>query len=242
MQVKAVLFDLFDTLILIEGGDSFYTPCLRRLHEFLVRNGVSVSFEEFTRVYFKVRDALYAEADKNLEEPHFNVRVWQTLQIFGYNFDISDAVVVGATEAFADEFMRYVRLDENSMQVLRSLRGKYMLGVVSNFAIPECVWKLLENLGLEEFFDAVVISAEVNKRKPSPKIFEKALESLGVDASETVFVGDTPSLDVKGAKNVGMRSILIERRPTEKAGDAKPDKVIKSLEELLAVLEDWRET
>jgi HAD superfamily hydrolase (TIGR01662 family) len=238
MQVKAVVFDLFDTLILIEGGDSFYTPCLKRLHEFLVSKGVNVPFEEFKGVYFKVRDGLYAEADKNLEEPHFNVRVWRTLQRFGYNFDISDAVVVGATEAFADEFMRYVRLDEEAMDVLQKLHGKYMLGVISNFAIPESVRKLLENFGLKGFFDVVVVSAEVNKRKPSPEIFEKALEGIGVDASETVFVGDIPGIDVKGAKNAGMRAILIERRPVEKSVDAEPDEVIKSLKELLIVLKD----
>ena len=238
MQVKAVLFDLFDTLLLIEGGDAFYEPCLRRLHEFLVRNGVNVSFEEFKRVYFKVRDELYAEANKNLEEPHFDIRVWQTLQMLGYNFDISDEIVVGATEAFAEEFVRHVRLDETAMNVLQRLYEKYMLGVVSNFAIPECVWKLLEKFGLKGFFAVVVVSAEVNRRKPSPKIFEKALKKLGVKASEALFVGDMPSLDVAGPKNVGMKAVLIQRRPINNKMEIKPDKTIKRLTELLPILED----
>ncbi|MEM3640448.1 MAG: HAD family hydrolase [Candidatus Bathyarchaeia archaeon] len=238
MQIKAVLFDLFDTLLLIEGGDAFYEPCLRKLHEFLVSKGVNVSFEEFKRIYFKVLDELYAEANKNLEEPHFNIRVWRTLQVLGYNFNISDEIVTGATEAFADEFMRYVRLDKNAMNVLQRLHGKYLLGVVSNFAIPECVWKLLEKFGLKKFFDVVVVSATVNKRKPSPKIFEKALKDMKVDASQTVFVGDTPRMDIEGAKNVGMKAVLVERRPAERTTNFKPDKIIKSLEELLDVLEN----
>ncbi|MGB9756550.1 MAG: hypothetical protein ACPLVJ_02080, partial [Candidatus Bathyarchaeales archaeon] len=62
MQVKAVLFDLFDTLLLIRDGEAFYTPSLKKLHEFLVNNGVNVNFEDFKRVYFEVRDSLYAEA------------------------------------------------------------------------------------------------------------------------------------------------------------------------------------
>ncbi len=251
MQIKAVLFDLFDTLLIIEGSEDFYTPSLRRLHEFLVKNGVCVSFEDFSRVYFEIRDKLYAEAEKSLEEPHFNVRVSRTLKKLGYNFDCSDSIVARATEAFADEFMRYTYLDENSIDVLQKLHGKYKLGIVSNFAIPECVWKLLEKFDLKKFFDIVVISGEVNRRKPSPEIFEKALKALNVKASEAVFVGDTPHLDVKGARNVGLRSVLIERKtstketpksfvwkPPENDEHLEPDKIIRSLSELLIVLQD----
>ena len=67
MRVKAVLFDLFDTLLLIKDGETFYIPALKRLHEFLAKNEVNVSFEEFKRVYFETRDRLYAETAKNLE-------------------------------------------------------------------------------------------------------------------------------------------------------------------------------
>lgn len=238
MQVKAVLFDLFNTLVLLESSEVFYTPCLKKLYEFLVRKGISFSFEDFKRVYFEVRDRVYAETEKSLEEPHFNVRVSRVLQQFGYDFNVSSSIVVRATEAFSEEFMRYVHLDADTLDVLQKLREEYRLGLVSNFAIHECVRKLLKKFGLKEFFDVILISAEVNKRKPSPEIFEKALKALGVDASEAVFVGDMPGLDVKGAKNVGIKAILIERKPLERILDVKPDKIVRSLKELLVVLED----
>ena len=244
MQVKAVLFDLFDTLLLVKGGNAFYTPCLQRLHKFLIKKGVDVSFEEFRKVYFDVRDAIYSEANKNLEEPHFNIRVWKTLQRLGYNYELSDDVVAKATERFAQEFMKYVCLDENAVDMLRWLHGKYKLGIVSNFAIPECIWKLLEKYNLKKFFDVIIISADVNKRKPSPEIFQKALKSLNVAPHEAVFVGDTPSMDIEGAKNVGMKAILILRRtsatdilrPTSATN--KPDVTVKSLKELPKIVGD----
>jgi HAD superfamily hydrolase (TIGR01509 family) len=238
MRVEAVLFDLFDTLLLIENNEAHYQPCLRRLYEFLVDNGVDVSFEDFDRVYFEVRDKLYSESRKSLEEPHFNVRVSQTLQRLGYNFGVSDSVVAGATMAFADEFMRYVSLDADTLDVLQKLYGKYKLGVVSNFAIPERAWKLLENFGLKRFLDVVVISGDINKRKPSREIFEKALKGLGVDASRAVFVGDMLDLDVIGPKHVGMKTVLIERRPIGENVDVKPDRIVTRLSGLLAVIED----
>jgi putative hydrolase of the HAD superfamily len=238
MQVKAVLFDLFNTLVLLESDEVFYTPCLKRLHAFLVRKGINVPFEDFRRVYFEVRDKLYAETEKSLEEPHFNVRVSLVLQRFGYNFDVSSPVVVGATIAFTDEFMKYVHLDADTITILRVLHGKYKLGLVSNFAIPECAWRLLDKYGLNEFFDVVLVSGAINKRKPGSEIFERALKALGVNNSEAVFVGDMPSLDVKGAKNVGMKAVLIERRQSEEILNFKPDRIIKSLRELLLMLDN----
>jgi len=237
LRFEAVLFDLFNTLVLVEDDQVFYAPSLKSLYNFLVKNSINPPFDDFNRVYFEVRDEFYSESRKTLEEPHFNVRVAQTLGRLGYNLDASDETVNGATSAFADEFMRYVRLDEDAPYVLQKLREKYKLGVVSNFAIPECCWRLLEKFGLKAFLDTVIISGEVNRRKPSPEIFEKALKTLNVTASRAIFIGDTPSLDVEGPKNVGMKTVLIKRKTTKETVNIKPDCTITSLKELLATLE-----
>jgi putative hydrolase of the HAD superfamily len=236
MRIKAVLFDLFDTLMLIEHEHAFHNPSLRRTHEFLVQHGVNVSFNVFKNAYVKARDALYAEADAKMEEPHFNLRVANALHILGYDREASNELLFGATLAFCEEFMNYVRIDENAKAALEKLHLKYKLGIVSNFAIPECVSKLLEKHGLDVLFDAVVVSGAVNKRKPSPEIFQKALEKLGVKASEAVFVGDTVDADIQGAKSVGMKTIFIERRPQKEAEQIFPDQTIQSLNELPAAL------
>ncbi|MBM4401273.1 MAG: HAD family hydrolase, partial [Crenarchaeota archaeon] len=212
MQIKAVLFDMFDTLMLIEKNHAFYSPSLKRAYNFLVKNGIKVRFADFRDAYIKARDALYAEADANLEEPHFNARISNALGRLGFSVDANSGIVAGATNAFCEGFMEYVRIDEHAVEVLRNLQGKYKLGIVSNFAIPECVVKLLEMHGLDKFFDVVIVSAAVNKRKPSPEIFQQALKKLGVDTDETVFVGDTVDADIKGAKDTGMKTIFIERR------------------------------
>jgi putative hydrolase of the HAD superfamily len=159
--------------------------------------------------------------------------------------------VVKATEAFANEFMHYVRLDADAHGILQKLHGKYRLGMVSNFAIPECVSTLLEKFGLEAFFDTVVVSGNINRRKPSPEIFQKALRELGVNPSEAVFVGDTLGMDIKGAKAVGMNAILIVRetstpdmpkllvwQPPKDDITLEPDKIVRSLTELFDIIED----
>jgi putative hydrolase of the HAD superfamily len=237
MPIKAVLFDMFDTLMLIEKNHEFYSPSLMRLYRFLNKNGINVPFEEFNAAYVKARDCLYAKADLNFEEPHFNVRISEALKNLGYKCAISNPLVIEATEEFCEEFMKYVRIDENALEMLNALHGKYKLGIISNFAIPECVLKLLKINNLNEFFDVVVISAAVNKRKPCPEIFNKTLKMLGVDASETTFVGDTVDADIEGAKAVGMRAIFIERR-IQKFDKVCPDQTIRSLSELPSALKN----
>jgi HAD superfamily hydrolase (TIGR01549 family) len=251
LQVKAVLFDLFDTLLLIKKGEEFYEPSLQKLYENLLKNGVKTDFENFKRVYFEVRDELYVKAAETLEEPHFNTRIAQTLNRLGYDFSASSKLVGEATETFAREFMRYVCLDEDTIDVLQKLHGKYKLGMVSNFAIPDCVRNLLNKFDLKRFFDIIVISGDINRRKPSPEIFERALRKLEVHPSEAVFVGDTPSMDIEGAKAVAMKAILIKRKttladapnavvwkPPENGVKHEPDKIIKKLSELPDLLED----
>ena len=174
-----------------------------------------------------------------MEEPHFNVRVSAALKSLGYNYDVSSPTVTAASDEFCREFMTYVYLDENTEQLLRTLRGKYKMGIISNFAIPECIDKLLKNHGLEKMFDAIVVSGAVNKRKPSPEVYEHALQVLGVSASETVFVGDTLDADIEGAKAVGIKAVYIQRR-LEKTENVTPDHTIKSLAELPMLLEVFK--
>jgi putative hydrolase of the HAD superfamily len=240
MAFKAVLFDLFDTLLIIEKMEDFYPVCLRKLHDFLVNQGIKVSFEEFEKTYMNVRDVLMKKAHQTLEEPHFNIRVSQTLRELGYDYVESDPIVVGATKAFADGLKKHISLDVDAVATLRQLHVEYKLGIVSNFGIPECGWELLNDYGLKPFFDVVVISGEINRRKPSPEIYNAALKALNVTASETVFVGDTPELDIEGPKKMRMKAILIKRRSMNENPHVKLDATIHRLAELPSVLKSFQ--
>jgi putative hydrolase of the HAD superfamily len=238
LPIKAVLFDMFDTIMMIRKNHDFYSPALMRMYSFLNKKGIDVSFDTFEKAYVKTRDELYAKVDADLGEPHFNVRVSETLKSLEYNYDVSSSLVTEATSEFCEEFMTFVYLDQDAKTVLQALHRKYKIGIVSNFAIPECIDKLLKTHGLDELLSVVVVSAVVNKRKPSQEIFENALKALDVSAEETVFVGDTLDADVEGAKGVGMRAVYIERR-IQDAGRYNPDKTIKRLGELTSVLEEF---
>ena len=198
-----------------------------------------------------MRDRLYEETSESLEDPHFNIRVSRTLEKFGYKLRVSHPIVLGATGAFCEEFMKFTRPDDDALYVLERLQKKYKLGIVSNLSIPECASRLLEKFAMNRFFDAVVISGAINKRKPSPEIYERALSTLGIEADRAVFVGDTLAIDIRGAKTVGLKAVLIERQQPpqdslslsyelpEAHEKVLPDGVIKGLRELLDLLENY---
>jgi len=237
MPIKAILFDMFDTLMLIEKEHAFYNPAVKSMHQYLVKNGIQVTFASFRDAYIKARDLLYEEADLKMEEPHFDLRVSHALQNLGFTKEAKSCIVQGATNAFSQQFMSFVRIDDNASQVLNELNSKYRLGIVSNFAIPECVQQLLEREHLTQFFEVIVISGAVNKRKPNPEIFDLALEKMQLDATDVAFVGDTVDADVKGAKDMGMKSVYIDRRPQKGLEEYPPDYTIKTLNELTLIFE-----
>jgi HAD superfamily hydrolase (TIGR01662 family) len=98
----------------------------------------------------------------------------------------------------------------SAQALLESLRTRGIkTGVVSNtrFDPPQLVRADAEAYGLASLLDVMVFSQEVGARKPEPGIFLHALEQLGIDAADAMFVGDGLVNDVQGAANVGMSTV-----------------------------------
>jgi putative hydrolase of the HAD superfamily len=96
---------------------------------------------------------------------------------------------------------------------LESLRTRGLrLVVVSNWdcSLPE----VLARIGLAPLLDGIVVSAVLGARKPSPVIFERALEVAGVTAERALHVGDSVVEDVEGARAAGIEPVLVRRDGT----------------------------
>jgi putative hydrolase of the HAD superfamily len=98
-------------------------------------------------------------------------------------------------------------------ELLERLRGDgYRLGILSD-GEPEIQYGKLDALGLRHFFDATLVSGELDRDawKPSPRGLTTLLERLGVQPAEAVYVSDNPAKDFKAARAAGMRSIRVRR-------------------------------
>ncbi|WP_258084716.1 HAD family hydrolase [Thermococcus thermotolerans] len=124
----------------------------------------------------------------------------------------------------------------DTLPTLKWLReAGYKLGIVTSG--PEYQRLKLRLVGLLDYFDVVVTRDDVNAIKPEPRIFLYAVESLGVEPSEAVMVGDSLSQDVYGAKNVGMTAVWINREGEK--GYNMADYEIRTLHELRKILGGW---
>ena len=106
---------------------------------------------------------------------------------------------------FLEEFFLGDRLDEELVNYVRSLRKVYKTALLSN-STDDLRHKIEEKWHFEDAFDIMVISGEIGEAKPAPRIFQLALEKLGVAPGEAIFVDDFQR-NIEAAEQVGMHGI-----------------------------------
>ncbi|WP_145040421.1 HAD family hydrolase [Paenibacillus sp. Y412MC10] len=95
----------------------------------------------------------------------------------------------------------------NLHETLDSLKGKGIkLGLISN-GYGEFQYNNIKGLGIEPYFDLIVISEWEGLRKPDPRIFANTLSRLESKAGESIYVGDHPDNDVTASRLIGMKGI-----------------------------------
>jgi len=113
----------------------------------------------------------------------------------------------------------------DTLPVLREMKeARYPLAVVSD---AQKVFCLEEGnmLGLNRFFDHIVVSTQFGFRKPDHRLFAIACALLEVAPQQAVYVGDNPETDVQGAKEIGMEVVLVDRgkKGEKESLGAQPD-------------------
>ena len=152
-------------------------------------------------------------------EEHDEPRLYQLAQVINQEFDKHTS-----WEVYSDVFP--------TLQALR--RHKYTLGVISDWGIS--LGPILRRLNLTPYFDCLLVSAVTRHAKPSPLLYEMALERANSIADYTLHIGDSYIHDVLGARAVGMTPVLLDR-PGHLEESNVDCLLIHSLAELLDLLE-----
>lgn len=116
-------------------------------------------------------------------------------------------------------------------EVLALLKQKYQLVLVTNGNDQSQRLKV-KNAHLEKYFDVIVTSGQVGRKKPDPTIYKRALEECGILPEEALFVGDTFSTDLIGAYRLGIEAIWITPYDYPCSIDIKQIRHIRELLEL----------
>jgi putative hydrolase of the HAD superfamily len=153
---------------------------------------------------------------------------------------------VPAPEAFLASYFAawepHTRTDPEAGELFRGLRAAGIrIGVLSNTMWPRSMHEqVFTRDGVLGLIDGAVYSSEIDWTKPHPEAFRAAMAAVGVsDPAACVFVGDRPYDDVYGAKQAGMRAVLVPNSDVPACDDAEPDAVIARLSDLLPLIDSW---
>ena len=125
-------------------------------------------------------------------------------------------------------------IPQTHAEAIHQLRASHPIGIVSNVWSPSSVFEsALDRVGIRDLFAVRVWSSDCLSIKPSPRLFQKALDAFRVDAARTLYVGDNPRRDIVGAKAMGMGVVWIEN-PTRPLTPEipEPDLIISDLTQL----------
>lgn len=120
---------------------------------------------------------------------------------------------------------------------LAVLWKKYRLALVSNCAAGTD--KLIDYLGLADFFRCIILSYQIGVRKPDKRMYLEALSCLKLEAHECIFVADEIS-DLEGAREIGLETMLVRQGPDTFQGaknvNFKPEFKISQISEITRLL------
>lgn len=207
MTIRAVVFDVYGTLVRIDERRAPYRALLARME-----------------AAGRARQAGDAAAIMSRD-----VDLAGVAALLGADLSAPE---LAALERDLQAELASVRLFPDSLAVLQALAARGLkLGLCSNLAAPYAapVLRLLPAL------DAYAWSFEVGAIKPEPAIYAHVCRQLGCEPGQVLMVGDTPEADLHGPRRYGMRSLLL-RREGPRAGDVAGD-TIADLGGVLAALD-----
>ena len=113
-------------------------------------------------------------------------------------------------------------------------RNNIPLALVTNGA-AEIQRRKIRRFDLEPLFDFIVIESEFGFGKPDERVFQHALNQLGVDKKDAWMIGDDLARDVAGAKQAGIPGIWVDwqNKGLPASSVVQPDRIIRSISELV---------
>lgn len=258
MAVRAVLFDLDDTLVAQDHADD---EALRAAVALLPTDHIGVAtalidavrrqarvqwYEAPTGPYCRAMgisplEGMWARFDTPQPPiaalaawaPTYRITTWrQALEECG----VHDPLLPGRMLSVFQQTRRRLHvLFPDTLACLTALRAQYRLALITNGA-PDLQRTKIAGSGLGEWFEVMVVSGELGIGKPDPRIFTAALERLRLTPSQAVMVGNSLAHDIEGARAAGVGSVWINRTSEQPPLTSMPDGVITELAELPALL------
>jgi putative hydrolase of the HAD superfamily len=242
MDIRAVAFDVNGTLVRIltqDGMDQIF----RSVAHFLTYQGIDLHRHQVRELYFgAMKEQQQASSEEHAEFDA--VAIWRSI-IQAHATEFTRGLPPGNLEQmplFLAEMYRGIsrcrlRLYPQVREVLDVLRERYPLAIVTD-AQSAYARGELHKVGLLGYFDPIVVSGDHGYRKPDRRLFQFALDTMGVAAENALYVGNDMHRDIFGAQEVGMTTVKFESdQGADVHLDCVPDYTITEFRDLLKILD-----
>jgi putative hydrolase of the HAD superfamily len=207
-EIDLITFDAGGTLFdMVPSRDEVFVDILSRRVAGLSDRLIRAALVKADRVF----DAEFAQQDGKNEAPFWRKYDEFVFAQLGIGAD-SEGLHEELDSAFSEMIPKVGswRAFPETRAVLERIRAReFRLGVISN--ATDLTRRVLDNLGLSQYFDFVIVSEEVGFRKPQPEIFRLAAKKGGAALNRSLHVGDKFAVDVVGASRAGMNAVLLDR-------------------------------
>ena len=205
-------------------------------YKILVNQGHKIDYKVFEAAYKASTKSQNIQENVTLKEFDHEKRLLDTFETMNYTKPELPTIVRALWKEYLTLWPIHSKLYKETMPLLNNLKGRYKLGLVTNFVDGPTARKVFDNLQFEKLFDVIIISGEVGYRKPKRLLFDLALTELKSTPEKSVMVGDTVEADVIGPKEIGMKAILIDADGSKKDSHHLADAVIRNIGEVQRVL------
>jgi len=241
MDIRAVAFDVNGTLVRILADDD-EERIFRAAAHFLTYQGIDLHRHELRDGYFQImKEQLRASPEKY---PEFDaVGIWRSI-IEDHATDFTRALPAGKVQqmpVFLAEMSRGISRRQLGLypyvcEVLDVLREHYPLAIVTDAQSIHARAEL-HKVGLLGYFDPIIVSGDHGYRKPDRRLFQSALDGMGVAAGNSLYVGNDMYRDIHGAQEAGLTTVMFDSDQGVKVyRDCAPDYTITDFRDLLQIL------
>ena len=236
-KLMAILFDMGGTLIEFENSswEVLNEHCARQGYDFLKKQKIiDIDYQSFVEYLRKEFEEMWSSNNRILKEINFERMIISLFRKLSLN------ITNDQKKEFANRYYqpvtKQITLIPAAVETLSFFKEKRIkVGLLSNTIFPERFHlEELKRFGIDRNLDVAVFSSEVGFKKPHPLIFRTGLEILGIDPESAAFVGDRIDEDIRGARQIGMKTILKINEKKESSGKIVPDAEINNLIELPA--------
>jgi putative hydrolase of the HAD superfamily len=237
MAIKGILFDLYGTLIDIETDESL-EEIYRGIAHYLNYQGIYLHRWEVRDRYYRI---MKQQREASGEEyPEIDVEaIWNAfLEQEGMKAAPARQDLVRIlVHLYRGISRKRLHLYPDVKRVLDDLQPHYRMAVISDaqpgYALPE-----IKAVGLDGYFDPIIISADYGFRKPDARLFAKSLDILKLTPAEVIYVGNDMYRDIYGAGRLGIQTLFVDSNQGAKSHEnVIPDYFAPRFEDVLKGVE-----